>query len=299
MATPARAPVTAPLAVGLVGAGPWAEKAYAPMLSEGPETRLAAVWARRPEASRALAARFGAESAPTFHELLERCDAVAFAVPPDVQADMATIAARAGKHLLLDKPLALTLDAAQRLVDAIDTAGVVTQLMLTHRFRDQTDAFLERARGFAAFGARFAFLTGAFISGPYATPWRREFGALHDLGPHALDLLEAALGPIEHLDGRGEPRRWVSLTCTHAGGAVSALSMSGALPLPQTLCRMELYGAGGALEFDAVAASSELPWARVRRTFAGAVRAGRSCPLDAHRGLALQHLIDRAQRSMA
>lgn len=288
----------APLAVGLVGAGPWAERAYAPMLSQGPETRLAAVWARRPEAAQALAARFGAEPAPSFGALLERCEAVAFAVPPDVQADLATIAARAGKHLLLDKPLALTLDAAQRLVDAIDTAGVVTQLMLTHRFRDQTNAFLARARAFGAFGARFAFLTGAFISGVYATPWRRERGALYDLGPHALDLLEAALGPIEHLGCRGEPRRWVSVTCTHAGGAVSELAMSGSVPLAQTICRLELYGAQGALEFDAVAASSESPWARVRKSFADSVRAGRSGPLDAHRGLELQQLIDRAQRSM-
>src|SRR5882724_7033215 len=39
----------APLLVGLAGAGPWAEKAYAPMLQAGPETRLACVWARRAE----------------------------------------------------------------------------------------------------------------------------------------------------------------------------------------------------------------------------------------------------------
>ena len=289
----------APLAVGLVGAGPWAEKAYAPMLSEGPETRLSAVWTRRPDAAKALASRFGVEAAPSFSALLERCDAVAFAVPPDVQADLAAIAAQAGKHLLLDKPLALKLDAAVRLVHAIDTAGVVTQLMLTHRFRDYTDAFLAQARGFHAFGARFAFLTGAFLEGPYATPWRREQGALYDLAPHALDLMEAALGPIEHLSGRGDPRRWVSLTCSHAGGATSELAMSGSLPLPKTICRLELYGPAGTLEFDGVAASSESPWARVRRTFAEAVRSGHSPEHDAHRGLALQELIDRARRSLA
>src|SRR5882672_5619329 len=176
------------LSVGLVGAGPWAEKAYAPMLAAGPETRLAAVWARRPEAARELAARFGAEAAPSFDALLERVEAVAFAVPPDIQAELATRAARAGKHLMLDKPLALTLDQAERLVGEVEAAGVVSQLMLTQRFRPSVTAFLERARGFGAIGARLAFVSGAFVRGAYATPWRREHGALHDLGPHAFDL---------------------------------------------------------------------------------------------------------------
>ena len=218
-----------PLAVGLAGAGPWAEKAYAPMLAAGPETRLAGVWARRPEAARALAQQHGCEAFDSFAALLERCDAVAFAVPPNVQADLGVIAAAAGKHLMLDKPLALTLAGAERLVDAIDRAGVVTQLMLTQRFRSGTEAFIYQARAFNAFGARYAFLTGAFLEGPYATPWRREQGALHDLGPHAFDLVEAALGPIVELTASGDPRRWVSLTCMHAQGAVSELSLSGSL----------------------------------------------------------------------
>ncbi len=287
-----------PLAVGLVGAGPWAERAYAPMLAEGPETRLAGVWARRPEAAAALAKRHGAETAETFAALLDRCEAVAFAVPPEAQADLATIAARAGKHLMLDKPLALTLGAARRLVDAVDERGVVTQLMLTHRYRASTIAFLESARRFAAVGARFAFLTGGYLEGPYATPWRREHGAVHDLGPHVFDLLEAALGPVEHLTGHGDPRRWVTLTCAHASGAVSELSLSGTLPLPQTICRLDLYGPAGSLAFDAVAASSDPPWPLARRTFAAAVRAGQPPPLDAHHGLALQELIDRALRAL-
>jgi len=85
-----------PLRVGLAGAGPWAEKAYAPMLAAGPETRLACVWARWPEAAHALAERHGAETAPSFAALLDACQAVAFAVPPDVQADLAAKAAEPG-----------------------------------------------------------------------------------------------------------------------------------------------------------------------------------------------------------
>src|SRR5262245_19223409 len=88
-----------PLRVGLVGAGPWAGKAYAPMLSAGPETQLAQVWSRRPEPAQALAQHFGTKSAPSFEAMLDECEAVAFAVPPDIQAELAIQAARAGKHL--------------------------------------------------------------------------------------------------------------------------------------------------------------------------------------------------------
>ena len=116
------------------------------------------------------------------------------------------------------------------------------------------------------------------------------------LGPHAFDLLEAALGPVESITGRGDPRRYVALSCRHAGGAVSDLAMSGVMPLERTVFQLELYGPRGALAFDGVAASAEEPWAEVRRRFAAAYRAGRSGELDVHRGVMLQRLIDRALR---
>src|SRR3954464_11622279 len=99
-----------PVETGLVGAGPWAEQFHAPLLAAGPETRLAGVWARRPEAAQALAARFGVPAFSDYARLLDRCEAVAFAVPPDVQAEMAARAALAGAAVFLDKPLALTLE---------------------------------------------------------------------------------------------------------------------------------------------------------------------------------------------
>lgn len=287
-----------PLAVGLAGAGPWAAKAYAPMLAAGPETRLACVWSRREGSARAVAAPHGAGVAGSFEDLLACCDAVAFAVPPDVQARLAVQAARAGRHLMLDKPLAFTLDDARRVVEAVEESGVVSQILLTHRFRPRTAAFLAGARRFPAVGARFAFFTRAFLDGPYANAWRREYGALYDLGPHAFDLMEAALGPIEDIRGRGDSRRWVALSCVHAGGVVCDLAMTGVTKLPQTTCRFEIYGEDGAIEFDAVAAAVDEPWSAVRRSFAAAVRAGRPPDLDARHGLRLQELIHRAERAL-
>ena len=73
--------------VGLVGAGPWARLFHAPMLSASAAVSLAAVWARRGDAAQELATEFDVAAAASFDELLDRCDAVAFAVPPSVQPD--------------------------------------------------------------------------------------------------------------------------------------------------------------------------------------------------------------------
>lgn len=69
---------------------------HAPGLTEHPATTLAAVWARRSETATALAEKRGAHAPATFDELLGQVDAVAFAVPPATQAELAVRAARAG-----------------------------------------------------------------------------------------------------------------------------------------------------------------------------------------------------------
>src|ERR1700710_2608576 len=113
-----------PIAVGLVGAGPWAAILHAPMLAAGPETRLAGVWARRPDAAAALAARHGTEGCTQIEDLFDRWDAVAFAVPPEAQAELAVAAAAAGKAVLLEKPIAADIGGAERLADAVGASGV-------------------------------------------------------------------------------------------------------------------------------------------------------------------------------
>jgi predicted dehydrogenase len=292
------------VAVGLVGAGPWAGMLHAPMLAGGPETTLAGVWARRPEAARALAEAHGSRAVGSLEELWDVCEAVAFAVPPDVQAEVATAAARAGKHLLLDKPVALTVAAAEGLAAAVGEAGVVSQMVLTNRYGPRGRAFLAEAEGFEVVGARCASLSGALLDqSPFSTPWRRRHGALLDVGPHLFDLLEGAVGPIEELSGRGDPLRWVSLTCRHAGGEVSELSMSLTLPLAETVFECVLYGPSGSLAYhrpDRASAPDELEaaGATLRREFAAAVTSGIPPALDVNRGLRLQRLIDVATRSL-
>ncbi|MEU5363919.1 Gfo/Idh/MocA family oxidoreductase [Streptomyces sp. NPDC005925] len=286
-----------PVDVGLVGAGPWARAMHARMLAAGPETRLAAVWARRPEAAQQTASPYGARAAGSFGELLDNCEAVAFAVPPAVQAELAPLAARQGKALLLEKPLGPDLPAARRLADAVADAGVVSQLVLTKRYHPTTRAFLAAARTVDVRGARGCYLHGAFLGGDLATGWRLEHGALLDLGPHLLDLLDAAIGPVVDIRGTGDPRHWIELTCEHANGAVSQASLSGSVSVPRAQTRVELFGTHPPVVYDTAEIDHEECWPVLRRDFATAVRTDTPTELDARRGLYLQTLIERATPS--
>jgi len=280
-----------PVAVGLVGAGTWARRMHAPMLAAGPETRLAAIWSRRPDAVSTVDLVGPVPVTDDFDAFLARCEAVAFAVPPDVQAALAVRAARAGKAVLLEKPLALDLPAALALADAIDRAGVVSQVVFTKRYHPRTRAFLAAAAEFTTIGARACYLHGGFLAGPFAGGWRRTHGVLFDLGPHLLDLLDAAVGPITEIRAAGDRRRWVELTGRHRTGATSQASLSGHVGVQAPVTTLDLYGPDGALHYDTAGMDHEECWPIVRREFAAAVRSGRPHELDVHRGLTIQRLI--------
>src|SRR3954470_16364915 len=116
--------MTTPVRVALAGSGAWARDMRAPTLAAGPETVLTGVWSRRSEAATGVATPFGVPVYDSFDALLDDCEAVAFAVPPNVQATLAPLAAAAGKAVLLEKPLALDLSGAQAVADAVAEAGV-------------------------------------------------------------------------------------------------------------------------------------------------------------------------------
>ena len=82
---------------GLVGTGHWARITHAPALASTPGVSLAAVWGRDAGAAAALAAEHGATAFSGLRRVPRRVDAVAFAVPPHVQAPLAIRAAEAGQ----------------------------------------------------------------------------------------------------------------------------------------------------------------------------------------------------------
>jgi predicted dehydrogenase len=295
-----------PVRVGLVGTGPWAHAVTAPLLAEGPDCVLSGIWGRRFDAAETLAHRHGTTAAASLDELIDGCGAVMFSVPPDVQAELALRAVAAGRPVLLDKPIGMTLDEATALADAIEAAGVVSQVVLTNRYKPAMRQFLTDAAMFRADGARAVHVHGNARPGEYfGTPLRLAEGSLLDLGPHVFDALDGALGTIVDVRAAGDPCGVLVATCIHESGAVSSAVMSGTTPGEPSGLVVELYGPSGrcGVDFASMAPSqaeeeTKAAHSAITREFAHAVRTGIPHLLDARRGVYLQRLIDMAARSL-
>ncbi|MGP4018339.1 Gfo/Idh/MocA family protein [Saccharopolyspora sp. 5N708] len=283
------------LRVGVVGAGPWAHRVHGPGLYAHPATRLAAVWARRPDAAKTFAEPYRATVADGFDELLESVDAVAFAVPPAVQAEFAPQAARAGKHLVLEKPLAADPAGAREIVQAVDDAGVAALLMLTRRYAPEVQDWLAGLREVGGWqGGTGRWLAGGLLAGDYAaSEWRQQEGALIDAGPHAIDLLDAALGQIEvvHYAHRGDDDLW-QIVFGHAGGATSTLTLSLRMPVQPSVVDFAAYGQHGHAPLVGRRTAARECYARMLDDLLAMIRDGHlEHPCDVRRGLHLQQLL--------
>jgi len=130
--------------LGIVGMGA-AARALLPAVAKHPMMRVAAVCDPIDEVREAAAARLGARAVATIDELLALADvdAVYVATPTDLHAAHVVAAAAAGKHVLVEKPMATTLDEATRMIDAAQRAGVVLTVGHSHSFDEPYRAMRE------------------------------------------------------------------------------------------------------------------------------------------------------------
>jgi predicted dehydrogenase len=143
-----------------------------------------------------------------YHDLLdgERLDAVSICLPHHLHAPAAIAAARAGLHVLVEKPLATTLDEADRMVAAADAAGVVLMVAETVRFHG---AYLKAADLIRSGTVGDVFLVR--ISREHQMhdylrrrPWFLEHpagGIMYSGGIHDMEILRMLAGEIEHVYG--------------------------------------------------------------------------------------------------
>jgi predicted dehydrogenase len=287
------------LQVGLVGAGSWAQSFHAAMFANQEETELAAVWARRTQAAEELAQKFGTIAVSSFEELLDRCEAVVLAVPPDAQAEYASLAAKAGKALLLEKPLGLDLDQAQRLADDVNEAGVINLVTLTNRYSPTVREFVSQSQRRKALGAMGMFINGACLpGGSFATPWRTKHGSLLDVGPHVIDLLDAVAGPIVDIHGQGDPTKFFTFQAHHESGAQSTGSLSLVAPVRQDVTGVRLFTDKGELSVEFVGGDPAIPGV-IRTDLVDAIVNNRPHMIDVNRALHVQRLLQQAAKPCA
>jgi predicted dehydrogenase len=234
------------LRAGLVGTGHWARTVHAAGLAAHPDLTFVGIHARDPERTAAVAAEFGVKAYADADALIEDVDVLAVAVPPDVQAPLAARAAAAGKHLLLEKPPALDLADADRLVAAVDAAGVSALVFFTQRFVQVWEDWLAEVVARRPQGGRADWMSSQLPGSPYAaSAWRRREGALWDVGPHMIDQLQTALGPIVDVVGTRGEGDLTHLVFTHADGRTSRMSTTFSLQPAAVRVGIEFYGEDG------------------------------------------------------
>jgi predicted dehydrogenase len=282
--------------IGLVGAGHRAAQVHAPTLAGTSGIGFAGVWSRSPEPVREIAERYGVPRFDRFAELLDRCDAVAFAVPPPVQAELAADAARRGKAIFLERPLAADIAGAEELAAAVQAHHVISQMGLAWRYGPAVRRFLsDEVKRVKPNGGSGRVISGWHRSVEATAAWRIQRGVLRDQGVDLVDLLEAALGPIVGVQAHGDRRGWLGLMLDHQVGRFSEASMSATTAPAVARAEVEIFGPGGAAVVDCTAASGPEAYRTMYAEFAEAIQQDRAPKLDVQHGLHLQRVIESAE----
>jgi predicted dehydrogenase len=230
------------LTAGIAGYGLAGAVFHAPLIEAVDGLEVAAVMTRSPErAEQARAAHDGVRIVESVDELIADVDIVVVASPNSSHAEIALAALDAGRHVVVDKPLAVTAAEARRVVEAAPE-----RVTVFHNRRWDGDFLTVRrlvrsgAMGkITRFESRFERFRPEIKQG-----WREEGdpalggGVLLDLGPHLVDQALQLFGPPESVYAEVRTRREGALVdddafiaLQHAGGEISHLWMSAIAPL--------------------------------------------------------------------
>ncbi len=191
--------------IGIVGAGMAAKPHMKSFRDLADRVSVRGVFSRRPEARAAFCAEWGVPEAASIDAMLQdpALDGLLIMTPPNAREELAAKAAAAGKHILMEKPVERTTDAAGRIVDRCDKAGVTLGVVFQHRFRAGSLALRRLIDE-----GRLGRLASAYLVVPwwrpqsyYDEPGRGSYerdggGVLISQAIHSMDLLLSLTGPV-------------------------------------------------------------------------------------------------------
>ena len=263
---------------GIVGTGVIAS-GHADAIAVLPAARLVAVTDVAAGAAAAFAAAHGCAAEPDLAALLARRDVevVCLCVPSGLHAEVGVRAAKAGKHLVVEKPIDVSLDAADRLIEAARAAAVALTVISQHRF----DPGLVELKTLLDEGA-----LGRLVLGEASTKWYRtqayydsaawrgthamDGGSLMNQGIHYVDLLRWCMGPVTEVTAICATQAHqvevedtsLAIVRFDSGAVGTILSSTAAFPgFPQ---RLEITGTAGTVTVE--------DGAIVRRAFGSGVQ---------------------------
>src|SRR5881628_944720 len=304
-----------PLRVACIGMGWWSD-VLADAIQRSKKLRIVSCYARSEDKRKAFAAKYGCAAAPSYEAVLKdrSIEAIVNTTPNDAHLETTRVAAAAGKHVFLDKPIANSVSEGRAITVACRKAGVVLALGYQRR-RESHFRWIRAQIDAGAFGKLVnaeANISRDRVGKIDLGSWRYTAagmpgGVMLQIGIHYTDVLEYLLGPIKAVNGRfaqlvlpGDNPDVASLVLEHENGALSTLNASYASASEYYL--MNIYGKEasayydmhgglrylkrGAAKAEPVNCQKNDPIVEELEEFAAAVRGDAEPEMDGERGTA-------------
>lgn len=254
------------LGFGIIGCGMIANF-HAKAIGDVRGARLAACFDTLPASADRLAAATGCRPYHRLADMLAdpKVDVVTIGTPSGAHLEPAVAAARAGKHVIVEKPLEITLKRCDRIIRACDEAGVKLTTIFPSRFHDSSQE-LKRAVDLGRFGrltlgdayVKWYRSQAYYDSGAWRGTWELDGGgALMNQAIHSVDLLTWLMGPVSEIRSQTATLAHERIavedtavaTLLFANGALGVIEASTAA-YPGYLKRIEIHGSEGSAAME-------------------------------------------------
>ncbi|MFQ3586195.1 MAG: Gfo/Idh/MocA family oxidoreductase [Fimbriimonadaceae bacterium] len=193
---------------GLVGCGAIC-RTHTDAIRSLPGVRLTAVYDIVAEKAQKLADETGAEATRSYASLLKKVDALNICVPSGLHAKLALAAVKAGKHVLVEKPIDVSLRPAQRLVEQARAAGVTLGVVSQHRFANDIVTLRDSAQsgGLGKLVAGDCYVKWYrtqeyYNSGDWRGTVKLDGGCLMNQSVHYIDMIQWIMGGVKSVQAQ-------------------------------------------------------------------------------------------------
>lgn len=231
-----------PVRIASIGIGWWSDVLADAVARSNGKLELAACFTRSADKRAAFAEKYGCRAAASFEEILadDAIDGIINTTPNHVHLETTAAAARAGKHVFLDKPIANRIDEAREITRICRDAGVVLAVGYQRR-RESHFRWIHERIANGDFGIPVQAeanisrdRAGKFEPGHWRyTAAGMPGGVMLQIGLHYVDVLMMLFGPVKRVSGMasqlvlpGDNPDVGSLLMQHENGAISTLSTS-------------------------------------------------------------------------
>ena len=261
----------------LIGCGRIAKR-HAELLGTGQiaGARLAAVCDVQFDRAQAFGSKYGV---PAFHSIDEmlrgaRFDVVSVLTPSGMHADHAVAVALAGRHVVVEKPMALTLTDAQRMIDVCDAAGKSLFIVKQNRFnvpvvkaREALDAGRFGRLVLGTVRVRWCRDQSYYDHDSWRGTWAQDGGVLANQASHHVDMLSWFMGEVESVQAHAvtalvniEAEDTAVATLKFRNGALGVIEATGAARPKDMEGSLSVMGSGGAVEIAGFAVNKIRTW---------------------------------------